>query len=312
VLAGAAHQTVAVIEVYELTKRYRAATVVDGLTFRVEPGTVTGFLGPNGAGKSTTIRMMLDLARPDRGYTRIDGSRYADLREPLRKVGTMLEAAGPHKTLRAVDHLRWLARSQRIGQHRVAEVLELVGLAGAARQRVGTLSLGMTQRLGLAAALIGDPPVLVLDEPANGLDPEGIRWFREFIRGLAAEGRTVFVSSHLMAEMAVTADRLVVIDKGRLLASTSTAEFLRLHASSYVRVRSPEPDRLRLVLEGAGMSVVCGTDGAVEVTEATSADISRVASASGLVIEELSTHLASLEEAFLTLTQAEGGQRHDG
>jgi ABC-2 type transport system ATP-binding protein len=301
-----------VIEVGELTKRYGHTTAVDNLTFVVRPGMVTGFLGPNGAGKSTTMRMILGLARPDRGYAKIGGRAYAELAEPLKNVGALLEAAGPHKTLRAVNHLRWVAKSNRIGPRRVTEVLELVGLADAGRQRVDTYSLGMGQRLGLAMALLGDPPVLVLDEPVNGLDPEGIRWFRQFTRGLAVEGRTVFVSSHLMTEMAMTADHLIVIGKGRLLADTSTADFVRRNARTYVRVRTAEPDRLGKELRAAGMAVVTAADGAMEVTGAAPGDISRVATASGLTLDELTTQSASLEEAFLALTNTARGQHDAG
>ena len=300
------------IEVGELTKRYGHTTAVDNLTFVVRPGMVTGFLGPNGAGKSTTMRMILGLARPDGGYAKIGGRAYAELAEPLKNVGSLLEAASPHKALRAVNHLRWVAKSNRIGPRRVTEVLELVGLADAGRQRVDTYSLGMGQRLGLAMALLGDPPVLVLDEPVNGLDPEGIRWFRQFTRGLAAEGRTVFVSSHLMTEMAITADHLIVIGKGRLLADTSTADFVQRNARTYVRVRTAEPDRLGKELRAAGMAVVTAADGAMEVTGAAPGDISRVATASGLTLDELTTQSASLEEAFLALTNTARGQHDAG
>jgi ABC-2 type transport system ATP-binding protein len=301
-----------VIEISGLTKRYGHATVVDNLAFVVRPGMVTGFLGPNGAGKSTTMRLILGLARPDRGHARIGGRAYSELREPLKQVGALLEAASPHKALRAVNHLRWVAKSNRIGPRRVTEVLEMVGLADAGRQRVGTYSLGMGQRLGLAMALLGDPAVLVLDEPVNGLDPEGIRWFRQFTRGLAAEGRTVFVSSHLMTEMAMTADHLIVIGKGQLLADTSMADFTRRNARTYIRVRAPEADRLAKELRAAGMAVVTAADGAMEVTGATPADISRVATASGLTLDELTTQSASLEEAFLALTNTATGQHNAG
>ncbi len=300
------------IEVSELTKRYGHATVVDNLAFVVRPGMVTGFLGPNGAGKSTTMRLILGLARTDRGYARIGGRSYSELREPLKHVGAVLEAASPHRALRAVNHLQWVAKSNRIGPRRVTEVLEMVGLADAGRQRVGTYSLGMGQRLGLAMALLGDPPVLLLDEPVNGLDPEGIRWFRQFTRGLAAEGRTVFVSSHLMTEMAMTADHLIVIGKGQLLADTSMADFVQRNARTYVRVRTPEPDRLGKELRAAGMAVVTAPNGAMEVADAAPADISRVATASGLTLDELTAQSASLEEAFLALTNTATGQHNAG
>jgi ABC-2 type transport system ATP-binding protein len=216
------------IEVRELTKRYGDASdpAVDGLSFTVRPGRVTGFLGPNGAGKSTTLRLLLGLARPSAGEALIDGRPYAALPEPLRRVGALLEAGGAHGGRSARDHLRWLARTHRVPAARVGEVLRLTGLEAAAGRRVAGFSLGMRQRLGLAAALLGDPPVLLLDEPGNGLDPEGVRWLRETLRGLAAEGRTVLVSSHLMSEMALTADHLIVIARGRLVADSGMAAFV--------------------------------------------------------------------------------------
>jgi ABC-2 type transport system ATP-binding protein len=296
-----------VIEVHELTKRYRMTTAVDRLTFGVRPGMVTAFLGPNGAGKSTTMRVLLGLARPDAGRARIDGRTYRELREPVRHVGALLEAAVPHRGRSAVNHLLWMARSNRIGRRRVLDVLETVGLADVGRQRVGAFSLGMRQRLGLAAALLGDPSVLVLDEPSNGLDPGGIRWLREFLRQLATEGRTVFVSSHLMSEMALTADHLIVIGKGRLLADTSTADFIEHNARSFIRVRAEEPERFRRHLSAAGLAVALAPDGSMEVSGATTADISRLASANDLALDELSTQSASLEEAFLRLTGTPDG-----
>ncbi|MEV4253469.1 ATP-binding cassette domain-containing protein [Spirillospora sp. NPDC049652] len=213
------------IEVEGLCKRYGSVTAVDGLSFTARPGMVTGFLGPNGAGKSTTMRMMLGLAAPDAGRALVAGRRYGELRRPLLQVGALLETAAPHRGRSGHAHLLWLARSQGIGVRRVREVLELVGLADAGRRRVGGYSQGMRQRLGLAAALLGDPEVVVLDEPANGLDPEGIRWLRGLLRGLASEGRTVLVSSHLIGEVARTADRLVVVARGRLVADAGTSAF---------------------------------------------------------------------------------------
>lgn len=295
------------IEIWGLTKSYRGETAVDALTFSVRPGMVTGFLGPNGAGKSTTIRMLLGLARPDRGWARIDGKPYARLGEPMRKVGALLETARPHKDRSAVNHLLWLAQSNGIGRSRVWEVLDQVGLHAAARRRTGGYSLGMAQRLGLAAALLGDPAVLVLDEPVNGLDPEGIRWLRELLRHLAAEGRTVFVSSHLMAEMAQTADHLVVIHKGRLLADTPTRDFIARNAQAFVRVRTREPEQLSRRLASAGIAVARASDGSLEVSGVTAAEISRLAAAGELTLDELSTQDASLEEAFLKLTGADLG-----
>jgi len=213
------------IEVCDLTKRYRDRVAVDAVSFTVRPGRVTGFLGRNGAGKSTTMRMMLGLARPDRGTATIGGCPYRDLRFPARQVGAVLESAAPHRNLTVAGHLRWVAQSNRIASRRVAEVLDLVALAGEARRRVAALSLGLAQRLALASALLGDPGVLILDEPTNGLDAEGIRWLRELLRQMAADGRVVFLSSHLMTEMSLVADHLVVIHEGRIIADTSAAEF---------------------------------------------------------------------------------------
>ncbi|AJE44468.1 ABC transporter ATP-binding protein [Streptomyces nodosus] len=295
------------IDLQNLTKRYGERTVVDGLTFTVRPGAVTGFLGPNGAGKSTTMRMMLGLTRPDEGMTRFDGRAYPELRRPARHVGALLETAIPHRSLTAADHLRWMAQCNRIPRQRVGEVLDLVGLAGAARRRVGTYSLGMGQRLGLAAALLGDPPVLVLDEPVNGLDAEGIRWLRELLRAKAAEGRTVLVSSHLMTEMSLVADHLVVIDRGRLLADTGMDEFIRLHGRMYVRVRTLEPGALVPELERHGARVVRAVDGSLEVDGLAAAEVSRIATAGGRTLDELSTHTGSLEDTFLALVGKENG-----
>ncbi|MFF1467798.1 ABC transporter ATP-binding protein [Streptomyces mirabilis] len=297
------------IDVQNLTKRYGPATVVDGLTFTVRPGAVTGFLGPNGAGKSTTLRMMLGLTRPDTGTARIDGHAYGDLAHPLRRIGALLETSAPHRGLTARDHLLWLAQSNRIARGRVAEVLEAVGLADAARRRTGTFSLGMGQRLGLAAALLGDPPVLVLDEPVNGLDTEGIRWLRDLLRSMAAEGRTVLISSHLMTEMALVADHLVVISRGRLLADTGMSDFIERHGRSYVRVRTAEPDRLGRELEGRGATVSRVPGGGLDVVGMAAADVSRIAAAGGFPLDELATHTGSLEETFLDVV-GEGQQVH--
>ncbi|WP_327697684.1 ABC transporter ATP-binding protein [Streptomyces sp. NBC_00459] len=298
------------IDVQNLTKRYGQHTVVDGLTFTVRPGTVTGFLGPNGAGKSTTMRMMLGLTRPDTGSATIDGRDYHELRYPARHVGALLETSAPHRGMTATDHLKWVAQSNRIPRQRVGEVLETVGLTGAAGRRIGTFSLGMGQRLGLAAALLGDPPVLVLDEPVNGLDAEGIRWLRELLRSMAGEGRTVLVSSHLMTEMSMVADQLVVINRGQLLAETSMSDFIRRHGRTYVRVRTEEPLRLNRELEQKGVSLRLLPDGSLEVDGMPAAEISRLASVSGLPLEELSTHTASLEDTFLKLTGNGGSNTH--
>ena len=290
------------IEVQDLTKRYGQTVAVDKLTFAVRPGQVTAFLGPNGAGKSTTMRILLGLARPDEGFARIDELMYTQLRQPLTRVGALLEGFGPNRGLKAFDHLLWVAQTNRIERRRVLEVLEMVDLAGVSHRRVSELSLGMSQRLGLAAALLGDPPILVLDEPSNGLDPEGIHWLRQFLRRLAADGRTVFVSSHLMAEMAVTADHLIVINQGRLLADTSTAEFIRRNARIFVRVRTQEPERFRWQLSMAGIAAVLAQDGSVEVSGVSAAEVNRLAVANHHLLDELSTQSAALEEAFLHLT----------
>ncbi|MEV5165165.1 ATP-binding cassette domain-containing protein [Streptomyces werraensis] len=294
-----------------LTKRYGPATVVDDLSFTVRPGVVTGFLGPNGAGKSTSMRMLLGLTRPDSGTATIGGRAYRDLTYPLRHVGALLETSAPHRGMTAVGHLSWLARSNRIPRRRVDEVLDAVGLTGAARKRVGTFSLGMGQRLGLAAALLGDPPVLVLDEPVNGLDAEGIRWLRELLRAKAAEGRTVLVSSHLMAEMAQVADELIVISRGRLLAETSVSEFIGRHGRTFVRVRSPEPLRAAQELQAKGAtSVRRAADGGLEVDGLPAGEVNRIAAAAGVPVEELSTHTGSLEETFLKLVDDGGDPTH--
>ncbi|MGC9437471.1 ATP-binding cassette domain-containing protein [Streptomyces sp. WG5] len=298
------------IDVQKLTKRYGRNTVVDGLTFTVRSGAVTGFLGPNGAGKSTTMRMMLGLTRPDAGSTRIDGRAYHELRHPARHVGALLETAAPHRGLTAADHLLWLARSNRIARRRVGEVLATVGLTEAARRRTGTFSLGMGRRLGLAAALLGDPPVLVLDEPVNGLDTEGVKWLRELLRAMAAEGRTVLVSSHLMAEMSLVADDLIIVSRGQLLAGTSMSDFIRRHGRTYVRVRTAEPLRLHGELEKRGASPRLVPDGGLEVDGLPAAEISRLAAAVGVPLEELSTHTGSLEDTFLELVGKGGSDTH--
>ncbi|MEU9124383.1 ATP-binding cassette domain-containing protein [Streptomyces sp. NPDC048506] len=291
------------IEVCELTKRFGRTTAVHGLSFQVRPGCVTGFLGLNGAGKSTTMRMMLGLDRPTSGEVRIDGLPYRQLREPLRTVGALLEAGSVHGGRTARAHLRWLARSNGIPERRVGEVIELTGLRSAAGKRAGTFSLGMGQRLGIAAALLGDPRVLLLDEPVNGLDPEGIRWIRSLMKDLAYEGRTVLVSSHLMSEAALTVDHLIVIGRGRLLADTGTAEFIDRHTRSCVHVRSPEPERLRAVLAGAGVRVEEGSDvGGLVAVDVRPERISELVAAHGVRVHEVTRQAASLEEAFMRLT----------
>jgi ABC-2 type transport system ATP-binding protein len=290
-----------VIAARDLTKTYGTRTAVDAITFTVEPGRVTGFLGPNGAGKSTTMRMILGLDRPSAGSVTVNGRRYADSPAPLREVGALLEARALHPGRSARDHLRWLAVSNAIPAARVDAVLGLVGLEAVAGQRVGKFSLGMGQRLGIAVALLGDPPVVVLDEPVNGLDPEGIRWVRTLARQLADEGRTVFVSSHLMSEMALTADHLVVIGRGTVLADCSTTEFIADHASSYVRVRSPQRGEVADLLRRSGLDVAAQDD-ELRVQGLDAAAVGELIGGSGLYLHELTLVRSSLEDAFMTLT----------
>ncbi|MGY5045734.1 ABC transporter ATP-binding protein [Streptomyces sp. 900105755] len=297
------------IELVGLTKRYGDKTAVDDLTFTVRPGSVTGFLGPNGAGKSTTMRMILGLDRPTAGRVRIDGKRYEQLKDPLTYVGALLDAKAVHGGRSAFNHLLCLAQSNGIPRARVAEVLDTVGLTAVARKKAKGFSLGMGQRLGIAGALLGDPRILMFDEPVNGLDPEGIHWIRNLMKTLAAQGRTVFVSSHLMSEMALTADHLVVIGQGRLLADTSMADFIRANSRSYVRVRSPQRERLLDVLHGAGITVVETGTGALEVEGGKAEPIGELAAQNGIVLHELSIQQASLEEAFMQLT-AESVEYH--
>jgi ABC-2 type transport system ATP-binding protein len=285
----------------DLTKIYGKKAAVDGISFTVEPGRVTGFLGPNGAGKSTTMRMILGLDRPTAGSVTVNGRRYQDVAAPLREVGALLEARALHPGRSARDHLRWLAVSNRIPAARVDEVLDLVGLEEVAGKRVGKFSLGMGQRLGIAVALLGDPPVVVLDEPVNGLDPEGIRWVRNLARQLAAEGRTVFVSSHLMSEMALTADHLVVIGRGKVLADCSMSDFIADHAASYVRVRSPERGQVADLLRRHGLDVAV-QDEELRVQGLDAAAIGELIGKNGLYLHELTLVRSSLEDAFMTLT----------
>jgi ABC-2 type transport system ATP-binding protein len=291
-----------VIEVRNLSKHYGGTVAVDELSFTVRPGRVTGFLGPNGAGKSTTMRMMLGLDRPTAGRVLIGGRRYRDLPEPLRHVGALLDAGAVHGGRSAYHHLLWLARSNRLPATRVREVLELTGLESAAGRRAGGFSLGMSQRLGIAAALLGDPPVLLFDEPVNGLDPEGVLWIRRLMKGLAAEGRTVFVSSHLMSETALTAEHLIVVGRGRLLADTTVPEFIEANSRSYVRIRTPQPERMRDVLAEAGIPVRQAADGALEAHGTEAAKVGELAAAGGLTVHEVGARTASLEEAFMRLT----------
>ena len=291
------------IEARELTKRYGRGTAVDNLSFDVAAGSVTGFVGPNGAGKSTTLRMILGLARPDGGRALVNGKRYADLRRPLGEVGALLDASAVQPGRRASDHLLWLARSNGISQRRVEEVLELVGLAHAGRRRVRGFSLGMRQRLAIAAAMLGDPPVLIFDEPANGLDPDGIVWLRGFVRSLAGEGRAVLVSSHLMSELEGTADQLVVIGRGRLIASTGVADLLASAAGGRVTLRTPRAHDVMRLLATAGATVT--TDGP-DVLHVTGLDVTRIADLTaerGLPLHELTPQRATLEESYMQLTR---------
>ncbi len=291
-----------VIELTALTKRYGRTTAVDGLTLTVRPGHVTGFLGPNGAGKSTTLRMILGLTTPTSGSATVGGVRFADRPRGLRYAGALLDAGDVHGGRTATAHLWALARSNGIGRARVDEVLGEVGLAGAAGRRIAGFSLGMRQRLGIAAALLGDPPVLLFDEPFNGLDPEGVRWVRELFRRLAGEGRTVFVSSHLMSEMANCAERLVVLGRGRLIAEQSLGEFAARATRAGVTLRTPDPAALAAVLAAEGAHVVPAADGTLAVTGLTAARIGDLALAHRIGLHELTTRTASLEEAFMELT----------
>lgn len=284
-----------------LTKTFGDTTAVDGIDFTVEPGRVTGFLGPNGAGKSTTMRMIMGLDAPTSGSVTVNGHRYVASPAPLREVGALLEAHAIHPGRSARDHLRWLAASNGIETTRVGEVLDLVGLDSVAGRRVGKFSLGMGQRLGIAAALLGDPQVVVLDEPVNGLDPEGIRWVRALCRQLADEGRTVFVSSHLMSEMALMADHLLVIGRGQILADCSMTEFMTDHAASYVRVQAPEVDQVVTVLRERGVDVA-RHDNELRIQGVSAAQVGELAAANALTLHELTLVRSSLEDAFMALT----------
>jgi ABC-2 type transport system ATP-binding protein len=290
------------IEAQHVSKRYGEKTAVDDLTFTVKPGVVTGFLGPNGAGKSTTIRMVMGLDAPTSGQVTVNGRRYAEHSAPLREVGALLEARAVHTGRSAYNHLLSLALTTGIPRRRVDEVVDLVGLGDVAHKRVGGFSLGMGQRLGVAAALLGDPATLVLDEPVNGLDPQGILWIRTLLRGLAAEGRTVFVSSHLMSEMALTAEHLIVIGRGRLIADTSVRAFIDQASRNTVRVRTPQAAELRQLLAGPDVSVTSAEPEVLDVVGMTSTDIGLVARDNRIALAELVPVQASLEEAFMELT----------
>ena len=292
------------IEADGLTKEYGDKRAVDGLTFTVRPGIVTGFLGPNGSGKSTTMRLILGLDQPTAGTVTVNGMPYRQFPAPLREVGALLEARAVHTGRSASNHLLALAQTHGVPRSRVEELIDRVGLRSVAGKRVGQFSLGMGQRLGIAAALLADPQTVILDEPANGLDPEGIQWIRNLLRELAAEGRTVFVSSHLMSEMALTAEHLIVIGRGRMIADLSVDEFVRRAAKNTVRVRSPQASDLREAIVGPGVAVEPADDGALVVSGLTAQQVGEAAAARGIVLHELTTERASLEEAFMDVTRA--------
>jgi ABC-2 type transport system ATP-binding protein len=289
------------IEARGLTKRYGSAVAVSDLSFRVQPGLVTGFLGPNGAGKTTTMRMILGLDRPTAGSATVNGKPYARIGSPMHEVGALLDARAVHGGRGARAHLLSLAQTNGISRRRVSEVLEVVGLSDVAGKRLRTFSLGMSQRLGIAAALLGDPPVLIFDEPVNGLDPEGIVWIRTLIRSLAAQGRTVLVSSHLMPEMELTADHLLVIGRGRLIADCSMAEFIAANSRSAVVLRTPTPERLAQAIADAGGTVSRSGDDLM-VTGPTQDQVAQIAFTSGIRLDHLAETRVSLEQAFMELT----------
>jgi ABC-2 type transport system ATP-binding protein len=293
------------IDVSSLTKRYGEKTAVDDLSFVVRPGIVTGFLGPNGSGKSTTMRLIIGLDAPTSGGVTVGGKPYREHVAPLHEVGVLLEARAVHPGRSAYNHLLALAQTQGIPRSRVDELIELAGLGGVARKRVGQFSLGMGQRLGIAAALLGDPKVVILDEPINGLDPDGIHWIRDLLRSLAAEGRTVFLSSHLMSEMALTAEHLIIIGRGRLIRDISVSDFVRDSSKNLVRVRTPQAGELRELLLAPDVRVSSDERGVLEVEGLTSDDIGRSAASSGFVLYELTPVEVSLEEAFMALTHDE-------
>jgi ABC-2 type transport system ATP-binding protein len=301
-----------VIEVCAMTKRYGSTVAVDDLSFTVQPGRVTGFLGPNGSGKSTTMRVVLGLDAPTAGEARVAGRPYVELPAPLCEVGALLDAGAVHPGRSAANHLLALARSNGIGRRRVAEVLSLVGLEGAAGRRVGGFSLGMRQRLGIAAALLGDPAVVLLDEPVNGLDTEGIRWIRTLLQRLAAEGRTVFVSSHLMSEVERTADWLIVIGHGRLIADASTSDFIQSHSQAVSLVRSPQAGALRAALEASGATVEADPSGGWRVSGPDPSAIGDLAFAGGIALHELRPIRTSLEEVYSSLTESSVDYRSTG
>ncbi len=299
------------IEVRGLTKRYGAKVAVDGLTFGIEPGKVTGFLGPNGAGKTTTMRLILGLDYPDSGTVHLEGRDYRDLAYPMREVGALLDAKAVHGGRSAYNHLLCLAQTNNLPARRVGEVLDLVGLSEVTRKRSKGFSLGMSQRLGIAATMLGDPQLLMFDEPVNGLDPEGILWIRNLMKALAGEGRTVFVSSHLMSEMENTADHLIVIGRGKLIADCTMAEFIARSSGAAVRVRTPSPDQLVLAVAAKGGTATADGDGTLQVHGMTADVVGDIAFEQGIRLHELTTTRASLEEAFMALT-ADSVEFHAG
>jgi ABC-2 type transport system ATP-binding protein len=293
------------IEVEHLSKRFRKTVAVDDLSFKVREGAITGFLGPNGAGKTTTLRIILGLVRPTAGKATVMQHLYRELESPTRQVGAVLEASDFHPGRSGRNHLRVLAAATGAPRSRVEEVLEIVDLEDVAGRRAGGYSLGMRQRLSIAGALLGDPQVLVLDEPANGLDPQGIRWLRELLRSLATEGRTIFISSHVLAEVEQIVDEVVIIHRGKFVVHATTAELLA-RAAGGIRVRSPQADRLRAALEEAGVKVASSDGDLLTVAEATTARVGEIAAAKGIVLHELMAESSSLEQAFLDLTSPEG------
>jgi len=298
------------IKATALTKRYGSRTAVDNVDFTVRPGTVTGFLGPNGAGKSTTMRMIVGLDKPSAGSVTVNGKAYREHRAPMREVGVLLDAKAVHTGRSAYKHLLAMGATHGIGKARVQEVIELTGLASVARKRVGGFSLGMGQRLGIAAALLGDPATLILDEPVNGLDPEGVQWVRKLVRHLAAEGRTVLLSSHLMSEMAQTADHIIVLGRGRVLADAPVSDIIAGAGGSTVRVRTPRPELLAQALPDAQQTPL--SDGAISLNGVTAEQVGEAAAVHGVVLHELTPVASSLEEAYMALTQDEVEYRAGG
>jgi len=292
------------IEVESLTKRFRKTVAVDDLSFKIREGAITGFLGPNGAGKTTTLRVILGLVHPTAGKATVMGRLYRQLESPTQQVGAVLEASDFHPGRSGRNHLRVLAAATGIPRSRVEEILEVVDLQGAAGRRAGGYSLGMRQRLSLAGALLGDPGILVLDEPANGLDPQGIRWLREFLRSLAAEGRTIFISSHVLAEVEQIVDEVVIIHRGKFVVQATTAELVA-RAAGGIRARSPQADQLRAALEQAGVKVASSEGDLLTIADTTTAQVGEIAAANGIVLHELVAESSSLEQAFLDLTSQE-------